>query len=84
MSEWSGTGLVYVGGELHQLLVPAGAVAQAVVEEGDGRAAGHHYIETMTEIFGQKQSFHLTQLILFLLSYLFVFSNTHEETPVNT
>ena len=44
MSEWSGTGLVYVGGELHQLLVPAGAVAQAVVEEGDGRAAGHHYI----------------------------------------
>ena len=54
MSEWSGTGLVYVGGELHQLLVPAGAVAQAVVEEGDGRAAGHHYIETMTENIWSK------------------------------
>ena len=46
MSELSRTGLVYVGGELHQLLVPAGAVAQAVVEEGDGRAAGHHYFIT--------------------------------------
>ena len=68
MSELSGTGLVYVGGELHQLLVPAGAVAQAVVEEGDGRAAGHHYTVHTAGIFWSKNN-HFTRHNQFSVIY---------------
>ena len=76
MSELSRTGLVYVGGELHQLLVPAGAVAQAVVEECDGRAAGHHYTVHTAGIFWSKTIISLDTINS--LSYIVYFSHTHD------